>query len=130
MYDYDGSVKEYIPRVVDHEIAEALTTSGALVLQGARAVGKTESSRQVASSELRLDGTDPRAVRAREQPATSLAGEAPRLLEEWQFVTEIWNEVRHAVMTAENPDNSFCLAQRSPMMARCVILERAGFVVS
>jgi len=97
MYDYDGSVKEYIPRVVDHEIAEALTTSGALVLQGARAVGKTESSRQVASSELRLDGTDPRAVLAREQPATSLAGEAPRLLDEWQFVPEIWNEVRHAV---------------------------------
>lgn len=88
---------EYLPRVVDAEIREGIETAGALVLRGARAVGKTESARQVAASELRLDSADPRAALAREQPQSALNGEVPRLLDEWQLVPTLWNEVRHAV---------------------------------
>lgn len=84
-------------RVTDASIEALLATTSALVLQGARAVGKTESARRVARSELRLDSADPRAVLAREQPATALAGDTPRLLDEWQLVPALWNEVRHAV---------------------------------
>ncbi|MEA5116331.1 MAG: DUF4143 domain-containing protein [Propionicimonas sp.] len=87
----------YIPRIVDEEIRSALNAAGAVVLRGSRAVGKTESARRVTASELRLDSSDPRAVLARAQPASALEGAAPRLLDEWQVVPELWNEVRHAV---------------------------------
>lgn len=87
----------YLPRIVDSEISDGLASGGAVVIRGARAVGKTESARQVARSELRLDSADPRAILAREQPATALDGATPRLLDEWQLVPELWNEVRRAV---------------------------------
>jgi len=87
----------YLPRIVDDEAREALASAGALVLRGARAVGKTETARQVAASELRLDSRDPLAILAREQPSVALEGKTPRLLDEWQFAPGLWNEVRHAV---------------------------------
>lgn len=87
----------YLPRIVDSEIADGLASSGALVVRGARAVGKTESARRVARSELRLDSGDPRAMLARQQPKSALDGATPRLLDEWQLVPELWNEVRRAV---------------------------------
>lgn len=87
----------YVPRIVDDEISRSLSSAGAVVLRGTRAVGKTESARRVAASELRLDSTDPRAVLARAQPGSALDGAMPRLLDEWQVVPELWNEVRHAV---------------------------------
>lgn len=99
---YAGTM-HYKPRVVDAEIGEGLATAGALVLRGARAVGKTESARQVAASELRLDSADPLAALARQQPSVVLAGDTPRLLDEWQVVPEIWNEVRHEVDARRAP---------------------------
>lgn len=87
----------YIDRIVDAEIEAGLNTSGALVIHGARAVGKTESARRVAGSEVRLDSSDPRAVLAREQPTSALEGLTPRLLDEWQLVPDLWNAVRHEV---------------------------------
>lgn len=90
-------MKSYVPRIVDDEISRALTASGAVALRGARAVGKTESARRLAASELRLDSSDPRALLARTQPGSALDGPAPRLLDEWQVVPVLWNEVRHAV---------------------------------
>lgn len=95
--DTGALMTDYIPRVVDTEIVDALDSAGALVLRGTRAVGKTESARRVAASELRLDTTEPRAMLAREQPATALEGPPPRLIDEWQLVPALWNEVRHAV---------------------------------
>ncbi|MFZ2625681.1 MAG: AAA family ATPase [Propionibacterium sp.] len=93
----------YVPRVVDAEIEAATHTAGAVVIRGARAVGKTESVRRVAASELRLDTSDPRAVLARAQPSTALEGAVPRLLDEWQVVPALWNEVRHAVDDRHGP---------------------------
>lgn len=67
-------MKLYVPRLIVAEMSTALKTSGALMVQGARAVGKTESSRQLSSSELRLDSSEPRTVVAREQPVSALSG--------------------------------------------------------
>lgn len=97
MFTYGGDMSDYIPRIVDAELQEALANSGALVLRGPRAVGKTESARRYAASELRLDGSDPLAVIARQQPALALEGAVPRLLDEWQLAPALWNEVRHEV---------------------------------
>jgi len=87
----------YAPRVVDRLVANALGSAGAVVLRGPRAVGKTRTAQQFAASSLFLDSADPLAALAREQPQVVLEGATPRLLDEWQVVPEIWNEVRHEV---------------------------------
>lgn len=96
-------VNRYLPRIIDAELERALASAGALVLRGPRAVGKTESARQVAASEIRLDSTEPLAVLAREQPTVALEGVIPRLLDEWQFAPGLWNAARHEVDKRQRP---------------------------
>lgn len=87
----------YRPRVVDRELSDLLKSVGAVVIEGPKACGKTETGRQVARSEVRLD-VDPAARQAAEvDPSLLLDGDVPRLLDEWQLAPALWNHVRRAV---------------------------------
>lgn len=87
----------YVPRIVDDEIRARLRSAGALLIDGPRACGKTETARQHARSEALLD-TDPRAEQAMQvDPRILLEGATPRLLDEWQVYPALWNHVRRAV---------------------------------
>ena len=87
----------YRARVVDAELQERLESSGAVLIEGPRASGKTATARQVAVSEVLLD-TDAEARLAMSiDPRLILAGATPRLLDEWQVEPAIWNHVRRAV---------------------------------
>ena len=87
---------EYRPRVVDAELAASLEAAGAVVIEGPKACGKTETGRRLARSEVRIDTTAARQAFA-VSPALLLEGASPRLLDEWQVEPGLWNEVRHAV---------------------------------
>ena len=90
-------VDGYRTRVIDRELAGRLTSSGAVVLEGPRACGKTTTARQQAASEVLLD-TDANARQLAEiAPRMLLEGDVPRLLDEWQVVPELWNHIRRAV---------------------------------
>lgn len=87
----------YIARVVDAELQERLGASGAVVIEGAKAVGKTETARRAAASSVFID-VDPGARQALSvDPSLVLVGEAPRLIDEWQVEPELWNHVRRSV---------------------------------
>jgi len=87
----------YRPRVVDSELRDLLSSVGAVVVEGPKACGKTETARQVAGSEVRLD-VDTNARRAVSiDPSLVLEGASPRLLDEWQLAPALWNHVRRAV---------------------------------
>jgi uncharacterized protein len=87
----------YQSRTVDAELAERLGGQRAVLIEGPKACGKTETARQVAASEVLLDVD----VNAREaalvDPSLILAGEMPRLIDEWQLEPAIWNHVRRWV---------------------------------
>lgn len=87
----------YEPRTVDAELTERLGRQRAVLIEGPKACGKTETARQVAASEVLLDVD----VNAREaalvDPSLILAGEMPRLIDEWQLEPAIWNHVRRWV---------------------------------
>jgi predicted AAA+ superfamily ATPase len=88
---------EYKTRVIDAELADRLIWSGAVLISGPKACGKTESARQLAKSEIRID-IDPAVVPASQfDLGLLLEGATPRLLDEWQEQPQIWNHVRHAV---------------------------------
>ena len=87
----------YRPRVIDAELGLALEAAGGVLIEGARGSGKTESARQIAKSEVRLD-TDMQARNAGLiAPEVLLEGDNPRLIDEWQLVPEIWNQVRRRI---------------------------------
>lgn len=87
----------YRARVVDSELAASLASAGAVLIEGPKASGKTETARQAAQSEVLLD-VDLRARQAaRIDPSLVLDGDAPRLIDEWQREPAIWDHVRRAV---------------------------------
>jgi uncharacterized protein len=87
----------YTPRIVDAELQKRLKSSGAVVIEGPKACGKTETARQVAASSVLLD-IDAAARQALEvDPSLVLEGATPRLIDEWQIEPNIWNHVRRVV---------------------------------
>ena len=91
------SALEYVPRIVDAELRSRLGWAGAVVLEGPKAVGKTETARRVAASEVLLDVESSMREAARIAPDLVLAGATPRLLDEWQVEPSLWNHVRRAI---------------------------------
>ncbi|MGH2989277.1 MAG: ATP-binding protein [Gaiellaceae bacterium] len=87
----------YIPRIADDELAARLTASGAVVIEGPKACGKTETARRMAASEALLDIDANARQAAAVDPALVLEGSVPRLIDEWQLEPGIWNYVRRTV---------------------------------
>ena len=86
----------YRPRIVDEQLEAALRIAGAVVIEGPKACGKTETGRRASRSEVRIDTQAAQQAMAI-SPELLLEGATPRLLDEWQTAHEIWNYVRHAV---------------------------------
>ncbi len=94
--------REYRPRVIDSALQRALAASGAVVIEGARASGKTMTALRAAASYVFID--DAGVQRLLEvAPRSLLEGAAPRLLDEWQVAPDLWNLVRRAVDSAVEP---------------------------
>lgn len=92
----------YRSRVIDSELQRALSAAGAVVIEGARASGKTMTALHAAGSYVFID--DPETQRMMEvAPRSLLDGPAPRLLDEWQVAPDLWNLVRRAVDAASEP---------------------------
>ena len=87
-------VHAYVPRIVDAELADRLSSGGAVLIEGPKACGKTETARQVAASEVLLDVDSGAREAASIDPSLILAGDMPRLIDEWQVEPAVWNHVR------------------------------------
>jgi len=95
--------KTYKSRVVDKELAERLESVGAVLIEGPKACGKTETARQLAASEVLLDVDQNARAAVALNPALVLDGETPRLIDEWQVEPAIWNHIRRAVDDRDEP---------------------------
>ena len=94
--------RQYRPRVVDVALDRALGAAGAVVIEGARASGKTMTALHAAGSFAFVDDEEvQRAIAI--APRSVLDGDAPRLLDEWQVAPELWNLVRRAVDATTEP---------------------------
>jgi predicted AAA+ superfamily ATPase len=80
-----------------------LAANGAVVVEGPKACGKTETARQRAASEVLLDIDVAAQQAAAVDPALLLDGGVPRLIDEWQIVPAIWNHVRREVDKRTEP---------------------------
>ena len=103
----------YRPRLVEHDVAGALDRVGAVLIDGARACGKTWTARRFAQSEARLD--DPATMLLAEAaPEAVLAGAVPRLLDEWQHTPTLWNRVRRECDDRAEPGQFILTGSATP----------------
>jgi predicted AAA+ superfamily ATPase len=87
----------YIKRIIEADLLEKLSASGAVLIKGPKSCGKTETAKQFAKSILEIDRDKQVPVIMATNPQLLLAGDTPRLIDEWQEQPEIWNYVRHEV---------------------------------
>ncbi len=92
-----GAVDGYKARVVDGELAERLGAIGAVLIEGPKACGKTESAIQKAATDYRLDIDLAARNAASVAPDLLLESPSPVLFDEWQVVPTLWDQVRRAV---------------------------------
>lgn len=87
----------YIKRIIEEDLLEKLSASGAVLIEGPKSCGKTETAKRYAKSILKMDRDKQVPVIMATNPQLLLAGDTPRLIDEWQEHPEIWNYVRHEV---------------------------------
>lgn len=78
-----------------------MRSSGAVVVEGPKFCGKTTTALRYAKSSIRLN-TAHSIELAKLETRNMLNGETPRVIDEWQTVPEIWNEVKAWI--DEKPD--------------------------
>lgn len=90
----------YISRISDKLLKHLLESTGAVLVEGAKWCGKTQSSLQEANSVVYMQDPDEGPgylAMADTKPSLLLEGESPLLLDEWQMAPDIWDAVRFAV---------------------------------
>lgn len=90
----------YKPRIADAMLAARLRRKGAILIEGPKWCGKTTTAEQQAASILYM--ADPMRLQQNLQAAKLnvqqlLAGETPRLIDEWQIAPSLWDSVRFEV---------------------------------
>ncbi len=91
---------EYKKRIADAMLSIKLEERGAVLIRGPKWCGKTTTAAQQAASILYLD--EPKSKKqnlgmASIDPEKLLAGEKPRLIDEWQLAPVLWDAVRFQV---------------------------------
>jgi predicted AAA+ superfamily ATPase len=121
------STQRYLPRVVDGELEELISSLPALAIVGPKGVGKTATATRRAASVHGLDDPAQRSV-ARADPSRLLETAAPILIDEWQHVPESWDLVRRAVDAGAEPGRF--LLTGSASLAGAETHSGAGRIVS
>lgn len=88
---------KYLYRIAENEIKETLAAMGAVLIQGARAVGKSTIAMHLTKSGISLDTSASLIELAKLSPEIILEGATPRFIDEWQLAPSIWNAIRHEV---------------------------------
>ena len=93
-------MKQYKNRVIDRLLADKLEAMGAVLIEGPKYCGKTTTGEQQARRVLYM--ADPE-IKDRNLTMAStnikrlLAGDTPRLIDEWQIAPKLWDAIRFEV---------------------------------
>lgn len=91
---------KYLNRIADKTLDLRLEAFGAVQITGPKWCGKTTTAERRAASVIKMQDPDHRdgyLAAARTKPSLLLKGDTPRLIDEWQVASVIWDAVRHAV---------------------------------
>lgn len=95
----------YKQRIADKLLERKLKGKGAVLIEGPKWCGKTTTAEQVAKSVLYMSAPEDMKANlaaADISPRKLLAGETPRLIDEWQIAPKLWDAIRFEVDHREN----------------------------
>ena len=104
-------MKKYKKRIADEVIRKKLRGKGAVLVEGPKWCGKTTTSEELSSSVLymsRPDTMKQNLMLVDINPSLLLAGDVPRLIDEWQIAPKLWDAVRYEVYH-RNEEGQFIL---------------------
>ena len=91
-------IENYKKRIADSKIEHYLKLFGAISIEGPKYCGKTWAGGYHSNSEILLHKTTGEKSNnvelAKMSPSIVLEGEKPRLIDEWQEATNLWDEIR------------------------------------
>lgn len=87
----------YVRRLIEDDLLDKMSASGAVLIKGPKSCGKTATAKQYAKSILEMDRDLQVPVMMATNPRLLLVGDTPRLIDEWQEQPEIWNYVKHEI---------------------------------
>jgi predicted AAA+ superfamily ATPase len=108
-----NGIADYRDRVVDRELDALIPALSAISLEGAKAVGKTETAERRSGSSYRLDEPAQLGILAAD-PSRLTAGAEPILVDEWQRFPESWDIVRRAVDRDPRPGRFLLTGSATP----------------
>lgn len=92
-----------IDRLLLNKLEKLLKISGGVLIEGPKWCGKTFLGMEKARSSFFLDTYDNLEILSEiKKESIILDGEYPRLIDEWQYLPEIWNKIRYKI----DKDNS------------------------
>jgi len=112
MIETNSFQSSYVRRTVDDELDEILAQLPAVLLDGAKGVGKTSTAVQRSRTVRRLDVDSERAV-AEADPFVIASDDPPVLIDEWHRVPAVWDAVRRLVDDG-SPGGRFLLTGSPP----------------
>ena len=86
-------MKKYFKRLIEPIIERKLKSSGAVLVAGPKFCGKTTTCMLFQKSFIKLNTKQTINI-AKLDPKGVLMGDKPRLIDEWQTVPDIWNQVK------------------------------------
>ncbi len=104
----------YLKRISDNELKQKLNSSGAVLIRGAKACGKTESAKQFARSVLSVDRDEQVTALMNTNPKRLLLGNTPRLIDEWQAQPKLWDYIRHEIDDRQKPAQFILTGSANP----------------
>ncbi len=91
-------IENYRKRIIDKKIEHYLKLFGAISIEGPKYCGKTWAGRYHSNSEILLHKTTGETSNnvelAKISPSIILEGKKPKLIDEWQEATNLWDEIR------------------------------------
>ena len=106
----------YMARISDGLLRQELESSGAVLIEGPKWCGKSRTAEQAAKSVIYMQDQDKAAsyrMAAQTMPSVLLDGATPHLIDEWQDVPSIWDEVRAAIDASPNAVGAYILTGSS-----------------
>lgn len=91
---------DYYPRIADSILQDKLRTTGCVLINGAKWCGKSTTAEKFASSVVYMQNSDTKDQNielAKTSPSIFLEGETPKLIDEWQVIPFIWDQIRFEV---------------------------------
>lgn len=120
---------KYCKRLIEKTLTDSLNTSGTVFIRGVKASGKTETALRYAKSSINLQENERIRTLATISPQDILIGATPRLIDEWQEVPSIWNNVK--IETDKRKDkNQFILTGSSTLKNKDKIHTGAGRIIT